>query len=204
MRILFVGNSLTTTNDLPARLQEMARAAGDAVDAAVVAYPNYSLEDHWQRGDAARAIARGGWSVVVLQQGPSALPESRLLLVDYTRRFDAQIRAVGARTALYMVWPADRRRADFPGVIQSYAAAAAAVDGLLLPVGGAWQFAWRDDPRLPLYGDDGFHPSRVATELAAVVIYEHIFGKSAAGTPDEWSLGESHRKAILVAASRTR
>ena len=60
------------------------------IDCESIAFPNYSLEDHWNRGDAAKAIARGGWQTVILQQGPSALPESQVLLREYTRKFDAR------------------------------------------------------------------------------------------------------------------
>ena len=93
---------------------ELARAAGRSAVCESVAKPDYSLEDHWNERDARQAIARG-WDVVVLQQGPSALTESRVLLVDYAKRFDAEIRKTGARTALYMVWPSRTRRGDFPG-----------------------------------------------------------------------------------------
>src|SRR5262245_16354271 len=124
-RILFIGNSLTYSNDLPAMVCGLARAAARNAVRASVAKPDYSIEDHWNEGDARRAIARG-WDVVVLQQGPSALPESRVLLVEYTKRFDAEIRKAGARTALYMVWPSRQRRGDFDGVSQSYRAAARA------------------------------------------------------------------------------
>jgi hypothetical protein len=199
-RILFVGNSLTTTNDLPSRVRELAREEGRRWETSTVAYPNYSLEDHWQRGDAERTITRGGWTFVVLQQGPSALAESRVLLVDYARRFDSKIRAAGARTALYMVWPAGSRRGDFPGVSGSYAAAAAAVGGLLLPVGDAWQAAWREDAGLPLYGDDGFHPSSIGTALAAIVIYERLSGTVVKRLPAAWSLSTAQRDILVRAA----
>src|SRR5262249_46638838 len=122
-----------------------------------------------------KAIARGGWSFVVLQQGPSALPESRVLLIEYARRFDKQIRGVGAKPALYMVWPSMARRGDFPGVSRSYAAAAKAVDGILLPVRGEWLAAWRRDSRLELYGADGFHPTAAGSRIAAEVIYKNLF-----------------------------
>ncbi|MFL5373400.1 MAG: hypothetical protein ACJ78T_05385, partial [Myxococcales bacterium] len=101
--ILFVGNSLTYTEDLPGLVAALATAAGRPVATASVAYPDYSLEDHWNRGDALRAIARGGWSAVVLQQGPTSLDDSRVLLRRDTARFDQRIRAAGARTALFSV-----------------------------------------------------------------------------------------------------
>ena len=182
VRILFIGNSLTYVNELPARVCALARAAGRAAVCESVANADYSLEDHWNGRAARRAIGRG-WDFVVLQQGPSALPESRVLLVEFARRFDADIRKTGARTALYMVWPSRARRADFDRVGESYTAAAVAVGGLLLPVGDAWQSAWSADPALPLYGPDGFHPSSMGTHLAALVIYRGLFNEPAPAVP---------------------
>ena len=183
IRVLFIGNSLTAANDLPAMVQRLAAAAGARIEYQAIARPNFSLEDHWNDGEARRAIARGGWTFVVLQQGPSALPESRRLLIDYTRRFDAEITKSGARTALYMVWPSLARRGDFPAVSQSYAAAAKDVKALLLPAGDAWRAAWAADSTLPLYGPDGFHPSAMGSYLAALVIYEQIFAEPPPATP---------------------
>ena len=167
-KILFIGNSLTTANDLPARVQALASAVGDHLECRAVAFPDFSLEDHWSQGDATRAIREGGWSIVILQQGPSSLPASRLVLVDYTRRFAAEARRIGARTALYMVWPSRARLGDFDGVSASYAAAAHDIGGMLLPVGEAWRAAWRRDATVGLYGPDGFHPTLLATQLGDV------------------------------------
>jgi hypothetical protein len=177
LSILFVGNSLTATNDLPGMIEAMGKAAGVEVRCATVAKPNFSLEDHWDDGEARRAIARGGWSYVVLQQGPSALPESRVLLNEYARRFDREIRRAKARPALLMVWPSYVRRGDFDGVSQSYAGAATLIGGELFAVGDAWRAAWRRDPSLALYGADGFHPSPLGSALAALVILNQLTGR---------------------------
>jgi hypothetical protein len=75
-----------------------------------------------------------------------------------------------------MVWPSVTRRGDFPAVSGSYAAAASAVGGVLMRAGDAWREAWRLDPKLPLYGPDGFHPSRLGSQLAALVVYEQLTG----------------------------
>ena len=181
-RILFIGNSLTYSNDLPAMVCAMARSAGRQVTCESVAKPDYGLEEHWNDREARQAIARR-WDVVVLQQGPSSLPESRRLLIDYTRRFDAEISKAGARTALFMVWPSRARRGDFPGVSQSYTAAAKDVKGLLLPAGDAWRAAWAVDSGFPLYSPDGFHPSPMGTYLSALVIYEQIFAEPPPAVP---------------------
>ena len=82
-----------------------ARAdAGATIDVSAVVQGGFSLEDHLASGPAVPRIRSRSWSVVVLQQGPSTLPESRALLVRDATRMAAEIRAVGARPALLMVW----------------------------------------------------------------------------------------------------
>jgi len=56
---------------------------------------------------AQRVIAEGGWSVVVLQQDPSALPESQANLREYVQRFDTVIRSA-VNALLYPVGEARR------------------------------------------------------------------------------------------------
>jgi hypothetical protein len=104
-------------------------------------------------------------------------------LIESTRRFDREIRKVGASTALYMVWPSRARRGDFGGVSASYSAAAKAVSGVLIPAGDAWREAWALDATLPLYGPDGLHPSTIGTYLAALVIYQQLTGQLPRAAP---------------------
>jgi len=184
VHVLFVGNSLTYVNDLPAILEAMADSGHQRLlETRAVARPDFSLEDHWNDGDARAAIAKGGWNVVVLQQGPSSLETSRALLIDYVRRFDDPIRQVGARTALYQVWPTSDRAADFPRANESYRLAADAVHGILFPVGEAWLAAQRIDPSIPLYAFDGLHPSPEGSYLAALVMYATLYSRSPLGLP---------------------
>ena len=201
-RVLFIGNSLTEANGLPEMVETLARQTeGSRISTTSVVVGGFSLEDHWNQGTAQRRIADGGWSIVVLQQGPSSLPESQVNLREWTVRFDAVIRASGARTALYMVWPESSRRDAFDAVSQSYARAAADVTGMLLPVGEAWRGAWRRDPAMPLYGPDGFHPTSTATYLAALVIYQQITGRSPVGLP-AWTEMSADRALLLQEAAQ--
>jgi hypothetical protein len=172
LRILFIGNSLTFANDLPAMVQQLGRSEpGRTVTVGAVAFPDFSLEDHWNQGDALKAIKAGPWDFVVLQQGPSALPESRTNLIEWSGRFATEIRRAGARPALYMVWPELSRESVWSEVTESYRAAAAAVDGVLLPAGEALRSARATDPALALFAGDGFHPTVAGTYGAALVIY---------------------------------
>jgi hypothetical protein len=182
LHLLFVGNSLTYVNDLPAMVRSLGAAlAGTAPVTGSIAEPDFSLEDHWNRGEAQQTIAQGGWNLVILQQGPSALPESRVNLVEFAGRFAGEARKIGARPALYMVWPPASQATEWDAVTASYAEAARAVDGVLFPVGEAFRAALRRDPTLVLFAGDGFHPSPTGTYLAALVIYAQATGRSPVG-----------------------
>jgi hypothetical protein len=73
------------------------------------------------------------------------------------------------------VWPESYRRSALGAVIASYRKAAKAAGAELFPAGDAWRRAWACDPKLPLYGSDGLHPSRLGTYLAALVVYGRLF-----------------------------
>lgn len=200
--VLFIGNSLTSANDLPGLVSALAAADGGRLPVTVVAYGGFALEDHWSMGDALRAIDRGGWSVVVLQQGPSGLPESRTNLRQWTASFDERIRKAGARTALFSVWPAAAGPASFDQVAESYSAAAATVGGIYLPVTRAWLEAWRREPSLPLYSGDDFHPSPQGSYLAAVAIHGVLTGRSPVGLPATLHTASGVEVAIPAATAR--
>ncbi|MCI0707357.1 MAG: hypothetical protein L0Y80_07745 [Ignavibacteriae bacterium] len=186
VHILFIGNSLTYTNDLPKTLSDMFKAGGKEMSYLSVAEPNFALIDHLNSGsDAVDQIKRGGWDFVILQQGPSSTPENRQSLIEWTKQFNQHIANVKARAALYMVWPDKTRLSFFEDVRVSYKSAADSVNGLFLPAGEAWLTAWQEEQGLALYGPDDFHPSVLGTYLAALVIYEQISGADARELPGQ-------------------
>ena len=189
LRVLFIGNSLTYSNDLPAIVEAFAKNTGQRRFAyKTIAFPDFSLEDHWNKGDALKSIHKERWEFVVLQQGPSASQEGRALLLEYSRRFVEEIRKSGGTPALYSVWPSRSRLQDFKGVSESYRLAAEAVGGIVFPVGDAWLNAWRVNPSIGLYSADGFHPSAAGSYLAGLVIYEKLYNRSPVGLPSALKL----------------
>lgn len=212
LRVLFIGNSLTYYNNLPDIIGQLAKSAKQKKFIfKMAAEPNFSLEDHWNKGDARKLISKGKWDFVVLQQGPSASAEGRKYLLDYSILFAKEIARVGAKSALYMVWASEQRKQDFERVSESYAMSAKEVNGLLFPAGEAWLEAWRRDPKLELYSSDRFHPSPAGSYLAALVIYQQLYGKSPIGLPyklklssgGEVKLSESEAKVLQEAAAVT-
>ena len=184
--VLFIGNSLTASNDLPGTVAHLAASVNDTVMAEAVTRPNFAVIDHVSgMSDAVDVVRRGGWDFVVLQQGPTSQQLGRDTLILAAELLDPDVRAGGGRIAQLMVWPAAPDRAVFDGVLQSCLETARAVDGDCFPAGEAWRAAWSVDPSLPLYGPDGFHPAPLGTYLAALVVYEGITGHDARRLPSE-------------------
>ena len=174
--VLFIGNSLTYTNDLPAMVTQVARAAHDSVRVAMAVGGNLAVIDHTNGAtDAVAQIDRGGWTFVVLQQGPTPAGVCRDTLVIAAMRLAPHIGAVGARSALFLPWPHQGHPETLQYAGASATLAARSVGGVVLPVGIAWQNAvdcrrhhstvW--PRRLPSRA--GRHPARGAHDLRAVV-----------------------------------
>jgi hypothetical protein len=174
--VLFVGNSLTASNDLPGRVRTIAAENGLRIDTDDVTAGGASLEDHWAAGRVQRVIASRRWSYVVMQQGPSTLPASRANLVEWAQRYAEAIRAAGGQPALLMVWPLPGQTTQ--AVAASYRAAAEATGAVLIPAGEEWARARQGDPGLVLTVEDGFHPSRAGTDLAAHTVVCTLFAGS--------------------------
>lgn len=169
-RVLFLGNSLTYVNNLPLMVRWLATSSGITIESEAITNGGFGLIDHWNVPGRRAAVQSGNYDVVIMQQGPSSLPESRDSLRAWTKLWEPTIRAGGGRPALYAVWPDKSRFFAFPDVSESYRLAAEDVDGLFFPVGDAWLETWKADPNARLYGPDDFHPSIAGTYVAAVTI----------------------------------
>src|SRR5689334_14552840 len=71
INVLFIGNSLTYTNDLPVMVEALAKASGE--DFAVESFTgaNFAIIDHWNNPATVQGVRNGQFDFVVLQQGPS-------------------------------------------------------------------------------------------------------------------------------------
>lgn len=172
LRVLFIGNSYTSVNNLPSVVASLGEMAEPEVHLEVAAYTPGGQT--WQGHDADPAVTEliaQGWDFVVLQDqsqqpwwGPPVDVKPELLSLD------AKVRAAGAETVLYMTWaPASDYFAYSMLVDSYYEQAGEAVGARVAPVGRAWERALRD-PTMTLHADDGSHPNARGTYLAACVL----------------------------------
>ena len=196
-RILFVGNSLTYTNDLPGAVATVAGALGYDVAVASVARPNFALEDHWYTGIGS-VIADTAPDVVVMQQGPSSLPDNQEHLAVWSDSLARVVRDVGGEPALLMVWPSLSRAFAFDDVRDAYERAAVRVDGQFFPAGEAFRALYDRYPTFSPFGADGFHPSDYGTIVAAYVLVGTYFDETVTGLPPRLEAANGGRVVDLL------
>ena len=179
-RILFVGNSFTYING---GVDQEVKGLAPTIEAKSIAVGGYTLQDHWNDGEALKSIREQKWNSVVLQDQSQTPVIAQAQFVEYARKFNAEIRLAGGNTILFMTW--ERPDSVAYGVTtqnlaNAYYKAGNELNARVAPVGIAFSRALDERPGLALYAQDG-HPTAQGTYLAACVLYATIFSKSPAG-----------------------
>ena len=201
--VLFIGNSLTYMNDLPAMMERLGEAAGDPVQVGEVTGGNMAVIDHVNgRSDAIARIDAGTWGFVVLQQGPTPAGICRDTLILAAMRAGPHIAGKGGRAVLWLPWARRGYPQSLAPAGESATQAARAVGGMVAPVGLAWAKALARDPDLPLYGGDGYHPAPAGSLLAALTIYDRVFASDVRRLPAD-ALARIPFGGVTVAQVRT-
>ena len=189
LRILFIGNSFTSRNNLPRLLTDLARAAPNPkkVHAQAIVAGGASLRRHWNAGTARAALETSRWDYVVLQEQSTLPIKNQARYHENVRLFDAEIAKQGARTALYLTWARQHAPETQDIITRAVEDIAGQVDARVIPVGRAWDMAKIETPDLELYVSDGSHPSTAGSYLAACVFYVSLFDEPPLG----WAVAES-------------
>lgn len=183
-KILYIGNSYTFVNDLPALTASLAEAGNQAkivTDSQLVG--GATLEQHWNDGIALTKIQQGGWDFVVLQEQSMRPLLQRDLMHEYGKRFADEIKNVDAIPLLYQTWARQATPGTQGNLSAAYVTLADKVSGEVAPVGDAWGKALQQVPGLLLHSDDGSHPNPTGSYLAACVFYSVLYERSPEGLP---------------------
>ena len=214
-RILFIGNSYTYVNDLPAMFAELARAGGHQVETGMAAEGGLTLADHVASSATQATLSSRHWDIVVLQEQSQipAIAEFRASQMDpAARSLIRTIRLGGAKPMLFLTWA---HRDGWPeNGLPDYARMQDQIDDAYLrlggelvvpvaPVGVAWATVVSRDARPGLWQDDGTHPTVAGTYLAACVFYAAIFDASPAGLGYEAGLPKETAASMQAVAAET-
>lgn len=176
-RVLFIGNSLTYTNNLPLLVKKEAASRGIALTIEQVTLPNYALSDHLRDGQVQELILSGSYDYVVVQQGPSSQSYGRGILMDSGSQYKQLCDQVDAKLAFFMVWPSLKYYHTFDGVIANYNDVADENRAIICPVGKVWKAHIEHHNDYSYYGPDGFHPSLKGSQVAAKIIVDSLFAE---------------------------
>lgn len=174
IQVLFVGNSLSYTNNLPKLVKDAAKHKGLKIKTSILAKPNYALIDHWDEGHLQKKINNDQFDYVIVQQGPSSQKEGRKLLLEAGKKISILCDNSNSRLMFFMVWPAIQYYQTFDGVISNYREAAVQNKALLAPVGEVWKTHIDSTKNFDYYGPDGFHPSLKGSKVAADIIVSEL------------------------------
>jgi len=195
-RVLFVGNSYLYYGDsLHNHVQRLVTAGDPALDSklnyksATIGGAELAHHDIDYLTKPGRIGVKEPFQLVILQggSGEPLKAERAAKFKETVIAFDKVIKSRGGVTALYMpqtyVKPhKEAKPENLTMTAESYIDAANAVGAIVIPVGLAFDEAYRRRPDIKLHKDfDGSHPELIGTYLAACTVYATIYGKSPVG-----------------------
>lgn len=175
VRMLFIGNSFTTRNNLPGMVCNFAAGMEISVQFEVISAGGASLRRHLNAGAADR-IRGENWDYVVLQEQSTLPVKNRKRFHENVRELAPAAMESGANLVLYMTWARKGEPENQRLLTDGYNEIAKELGAAVVPAGDAWQLMLADHDTPALHADDGSHPTAAGTYLAAYTFYLTLFG----------------------------
>lgn len=191
LRALFIGNSFTSTNDLPELVRRLALTAAPTRPLLAVQWtpPGELLQADVGNRSLARAMRAVRWNAVVLQEQSQQLSYPASWWVAHTfpaaQALQRASAGSGTRTLLFETW--GYRDGNFAGdsfsgmqerLMEGSSQLAFDLDARVVPAGEAFATTLSEEPDADLWQADGRHPSLEGSYLAACVMFGELYGVS--------------------------
>lgn len=205
-RILILGNSYISSNDLPGVFNFLSQEGGYSPEVMDYTDGAYRLSMFVDSDDGLGAMAmstleaEGPWDFVILQEEslvPTIVDSRDKEMYPAARALDSMIKGANGQTVFMEAWPFKNggslddedvnidknltREQMQTQIYQANAQIAKELDALLSPVGSAFMRSMSLYPKVELWSEDMMDPSEVGTYLAACVLYCTIYDKSPVG-----------------------
>lgn len=196
-KVLFIGNSYTAVNNLPAMVSNMAISTGDALIYDSNTPGGFRFLNHAADATTLAKINSNTWDYVVLQaqsQETAFYPaQMEVDLYPYATSLSNAIRQNNecSQPMFYMTW--GRKNGDpsncpyapwmctysgMDDVIRaSYLLMAENNKAELAPAGAVWRYLRTNNPTIELFSSDESHPSLEGSYAAACAFYTMIYKK---------------------------
>lgn len=206
LKVLFLGNSYTYTNDLPSLISSIATSKGDTVTYDSYCPGGYTIYQHSTDATTLAKIRSQAWDYIVIQEqsqigamyDDSALPDPSYFWLGPNLNLNDVIKSnqPRARVLYFMTWGRQNGDSEFcpsldymcnynsmqSALRENYMFMANTNAASVAPVGVAWWKTRLSASGINLYSGDGSHPSVEGSYLAACTFYSSLFGKSATGS----------------------
>lgn len=197
IKVLFIGNSYTASNNLPSLIENFALENGDTLIHDAHLPGGRTFQQHSQDPTVIQKISQGGWDYVVLQE-QSQIPsfsdgQVATQFHPFANAMNDLVKEHNpcAKTMFFITWGRENGDSqncpNFPPLCTyegmdslltlRYTIAAEDNDALLAPVGPVWKKMRETNANVDLYSGDGSHPSAAGSFLAAATFYAVLFEK---------------------------
>ena len=173
--ILFLGNSHTAANNLPAMVRQLIESDGSGDRATVESRFMGFLEDYAGNQEVRGQLASKKWKVVVLQGAKLSSSHKFVYPHDGAIATAKLAKESGSRVLYFAEWSRSGW-AETDWILDSYAGIAKPTASEVIRVPVAWDLALKRNPRLPMWAGDGNHAQLAGSYLAALTIYFTVLG----------------------------
>jgi len=194
LRVLFIGNSYTSTNDLPSMVSNVLGENGIQLEVDSITPGGETLSEHAVNPTVRSTIATGGFDIVILQDQSETPAVPQLLSTQSmpaAEALGAMAIESGARVVLFETW-GHRNGSSNSGhrsfesmqtaLTSGYWSLASAAGGTVAPVGSTWARSLAANT-VVLHSPDGSHPSPAGTHLTSLVMARTILGEPLTSFP---------------------
>lgn len=221
VKVLFIGNSLTSANNLPRMVADIAKSHGCRMIYDSHTPGGARLAHHASNSKVLQKIKEKSWDFVVFQEQSQYPGFSKKQLskdvFPYARRLAEAVKNANARSSVVFYMTMARRNGDpdnknvshelltYEGMQKRvnwcYIEMGKNNNALIAPVGEVWGTIREEKPSLNLYADN-VHPNATGTYLAACVFYVTFFGETSTGSSISAGVNRASAEYIQMVVDR--
>jgi hypothetical protein len=198
--LLMMGNSHTSSNNLPGMLEAMVASAraGETVDA--VEAPGWMfLDERYHHGPSLALLQGQDWSFVILQAQKYSSTGCCFYSTEEAKALVRIARQQNAVPIMFPEWP--RLGVDETmRIYDLHVSIAQAEPACVAPIGQAWDLSLQRHPEIVLHASDGNHSAPAGAFLTALVLFATVTGVSPLDAPVLGGFGVSAGTQSLLRA----
>jgi len=198
--LLFMGNSHTSVNNLPAMVAAMVRVARPGMTVLATEAPGWMfLDERATHVPSIELLRERNWTYVVLQAQKYSSSGAFDYPIDGAVSLVRKAREQHALPILFPEWPR-RGINETQRIYDLHVSIAREAPACVAPVPQAWDLAAARHPTLVLHNEDGNHSAPAGAFLAALVIANTMTGFAPDQLPEIPGLGVDGATQALLRA----